>query len=226
MPLSAPLARALAAGAFLCIAGPALAQAPFEGVISMKVRGNEAAEPMPVKAMIRSGVTRVETATPMGQMAMVADVAKGRAIMIMDDQQAYMEQALPNPAQAAERMKAAGREPVVTKTDRKETIAGHSCDHYTVKVDTVSFDACLASGIAAFPSMQGGMGGRRGGGTGWLAAVGDGTMFPLRITRVGSATALVEVTSIEKKKLDAGLFSVPAGYQKRERPQGQGGGRP
>jgi hypothetical protein len=225
MSLSAPLARALVAGAFLCIAGPALAQAPFEGVITMKVRNNEAGEAMPIKAMIRSGVTRVETSTAMGPMAMVADVSKGQALMIMDGQQAYMEQPLPNPAQMAERMKASGREPVVTRTNRKETIAGHSCEHYTVKVDTVSFDACLASGIAAFPSMQGG-GRRGGGGTGWLAAVGDGTMFPLRLTRVGSTTPLVEVTAIEKKKLDAALFSAPAGYQKRERPQGQGGGRP
>ena len=227
MSISAPRARAIAAGAFLCIAGPAAAQAPFEGIITLKVRQSETAEPMPVKTMIRNGVTRVEVASPMGQMAVVADPAKGQTLMIMDDQQAYMEQPMPNTAQMAERMKAAGREPVVTKTDRKETIAGYSCDHYTVKVDTLSFDACLAPGIASYPSMQGGgRGGRGGGGTGWLAMVGDGKLFPLRVTRSGSTTAIVEVTAIEKKKLDAGLFSVPAGYQKRERPQGQGGGRP
>jgi hypothetical protein len=224
MTFRSTIARALVVGALVYAASPAVARAQFEGVITMKVQQPGGAAPMEIRQFVRGGTTRTEMTGPMGEMAMIADVTKGLGYMVLPARQTYMQMALPNQAQATERMRGAAVQPKVSRTGRKETIAGYSCEHWNVQVDTVSFDACMASGLPVWSSVMqgGGMGGRRGGGTGWLSMVGDGSLFPLRVTRTGSSVPMVEVTSIEKKTLSPALFTPPANFEKVEGPAGRG----
>ena len=53
----------------------------------------------------------------------------------------------------------------------------------------------------------------------WTGALRDQQGFPLKVTRVDGA-AVMEVTKIEKKALDASMFAPPADYQKLEMPTG------
>ncbi len=50
----------------------------------------------------------------------------------------------------------------------------------------------------------------------------EGGAFPLKmtITEGGKTTMASEVTSIERKKLDDSLFTVPAGYKEMNMPAG------
>jgi hypothetical protein len=221
MTLRSPLVRTLAAaGAIAILASPDTARAQFEGVITMRVQQPNGAAPMAITQFVRGGSTRTEMTGPMGEMAMIADAAKGQGYMVLPAQQTYMQMTLPTTAQATERVRNSPQQPKVARTGRRETIAGYGCEHWNVQVDTVTFDACMASGLPVWSSVM--QGGRRGGGsTGWLSMVGDGSLFPLRVTRAGSSVALVEVTSIEKKALSPSLFAPPAGFERVEGSRGR-----
>ena len=117
-------------------------------------------------------------------------------------------------------------------------------------------ETCLASGMGTFMMGGGmgggigggmggmGMGGGRGmggGGQGSAPGAGGGRggpprqemgwsrdlekgMFPLRVTKNGEN--MLEVTKVEKKKLDAALFKAPEGFQEMNMGGGRGGRPP
>jgi hypothetical protein len=110
----------------------------------------------------------------------------------------------------------------ITKTGKKETIAGYKCEHYLMGEKQDS-DVCAAKGLGMFMGGKaaGGMGRGRGMFGGLLEGyeqygefVKDG-FLPLKVSTIrnGKEEVVLEAKSVEKKKLDASLFAVPAGYQ-------------
>lgn len=99
----------------------------------------------------------------------------------------------------------AGTKPKVEKTGKEDVVAGYKCDVWKITEDNGnSGEACMASGIA-FPAA--------GPQTSWAAEMGNA--FPLRMSmndKAGKPVTKMEVTKIEKKKLDDKTFEVPAGY--------------
>jgi hypothetical protein len=228
----------VALAAVVATAGAARAQ-DFEGKIVMNVKSPQGMQAMTVYT--KGALTRTEVTTQMGSMAMINDADKKEAITVIDARQMYMKRSTDMPAMA--NPNAPARKPAdIKRTGKMETIAGYKCEHVTVTEENGDVtDACMAKGLGNFAPMGGGgmgRGGRGGGGggggaggpggpppggnpTGWTRDMEKG-FFPLKATKNGET--VIEVTSIEKKSLDAALFAPPAGYT--EMTGGMGGGRP
>ena len=213
-----------AALALVGAAAPVSAQA-FEGRIAFKV-SDDRGSTREMEYQVRDSKVRFEMPGRGGQsMAMVMDPANQKMLVLMSGQKMYMERSIAPTTAAAH---AAQGKASVTATGRKETIAGHSCEHFLITDDKGGqFDACIAHGLGTFlqpPSGNPMAGGASAAGD-WSSKIGkDG--FPLKVTKGG--TTIMEVTKIEKASLDPSLFSPPSDWKKFEMPNmpGMPGGRP
>ena len=208
----------------------------FEGVIktTMSFEGKG----IPVVYYVRPDRVRTETTAPErpdAPFVVIMDYTNGKAMSLMPGQKSYMT------TDFAEVMKAAGQGedaplPKLTATGQKETIAGYTCEHYLVG-DQQNMDICVAKGLGFFGI---GGSGTKTGGLGdlmysskmkektaanpeWSKFL-EGGAFPLKmnVTEGGKTTMSSEVSSIERKKLDDSLFTVPADYKEMKVPGGMG----
>ena len=215
--------RLLTAGLLLiALARPAgAAPAPFEGIVSMNlVHG---AQTSAMSYAIKGTMLRMEMPAggPHGGGAMIMDTRHDTMIMLMSEQHLYMEMAMPKPAAGARAKMARAK---VTKTGKKETILGYPCEEWRIEGDQGLTTAWVAKGIGAFRGLGGPM--ARGPRPAWEAEMARSGAFPMRVvTRdaSGGETGGMTVTAIEKKPLDATLFSPPADYKKFEMPAGAPG---
>lgn len=103
--------------------------------------------------------------------------------------------------------------PKVTKTGKKDKVAGYDCEDWQIESDDGS-KASLCVAQQGFSWLQIPMMGAPAE-YAWAGELLDGTHFPLRFIvfeRDGKEGGRVEVTKIEKKALAANLFEVPPGY--------------
>jgi hypothetical protein len=197
---------------------PAFAQAsPFEGVVHMTMTG-QGQQSVPVAYYIKGNAARMEVQAQGMQMAMIMDMGAKKMYMVLPSQQMYMETSLEDMQNRAEAMEGNVGEPKVTKTGRTETVAGHQCEHWIISssVDSASADVCMAKGIGTFMQGSSPMSRGRPEPT-WQREAREQGMFPLKVTSSDGSVAL-EVTSIERKPLDASLFQPPSDYQKMPMP--------
>ncbi|MGH7718524.1 MAG: DUF4412 domain-containing protein, partial [Gemmatimonadaceae bacterium] len=189
------------------------AQAPFEGVVSVKVTDADAGA-LETQYYVRNGAFRMEMVGPDGEKSVwITDPRRQVIYIITPAQRAYTQMTIPadDPTDPAE------EEPNITKTGRTETIAGYRCEQWRVKdEDGEEYDLCITRGLgnffeAAGPTSQFEQA--------WLRKLGRDS-FPLRFTEVGPSGMSWQVTRIEKRSLDPSLFTPPAGYKKVEMPMG------
>jgi hypothetical protein len=186
---------------------PVAAQSPFEGVITMRLTGSGQAAGSTQDAEYfasRSGKARVSLTTPMGKASIIMAPADGKMYMLMDQMSQYIETDLAN-LTAPE---ATADAPKITRTGKKETIAGWECEH--IKVDQL--DVCAAKGLGAYLNVGGNLM-MRGGIQPWQSAVLKENIFPLRVT-LPDGKVQMEVTKIEKKSIEPSTFQVPSNYTK------------
>ena len=237
LPRSARLAAV--ALALVVVVRPVSAQALFEGQVTLILTSPRGA--IPTELYMKDGMTRMDVAGPGGgSMTMVTDPSKKEMLIIMPERQMYMRRSTDMAGMAMPQGAPPMTKPTITKTGKMETIAGISCEHYTITHEGgESEDACLASGMGTFSpgggmmgrGMGGGGGGGQGGGRGpggggrqelgWARDLDKG-MFPLKVVKNGAT--VMEVTKVEKKKLDPTLFQAPEGFQ--DASGMMGGGRP
>ena len=237
LPRSARLAAV--ALALVVVVRPVSAQALFEGQVTLILTSPRGA--IPTELYMKDGMTRMDVAGPGGgSMTMVTDPSKKEMLIIMPERQMYMRRSTDMAGMAMPQGAPPMTKPTITKTGTMETIAGISCEHYTITHEGgESEDACLASGMGTFSpgggmmgrGMGGGGGGGQGGGRGpggggpqelgWARDLDKG-MFPLKVVKNGAT--VMEVTKVEKKKLDPTLFQAPEGFQ--DASGMMGGGRP
>lgn len=197
----------------------AAAQSAFEGVITFRMDAGQGG-PSAMQYSVKDGHVRMDISARGMTMFTLYDGAAKTVDMVIPMQQMYMERAV-DPQALADSANA--RKHDITWTGRKETVAGYECEHATVSDDMgKTSDVCLAKGLGTFVQMNGGMRGRGGSqGGGWEGYVGDA--FPLKVEQDGRV--VMEATKIEKKSLDASLFTIPEGYRKMSMPFGGRGGR-
>src|SRR5262249_16247777 len=149
---------------------------------------------------------------------------------------AYMEMDIPSLQSAGAALGAShpgttapSAEATVTKTGKHEKVAGYDCEDWDIKDPSGKrAQACMAEGIPfiAFSTIGPGQPTK----SAWMQAVEEAKAFPLRVIEMdpaGKELSRIEVTKIEKKKLDDALFTIPAGYKKLEMPHfGGPGGLP
>jgi hypothetical protein len=184
------------------------AQSPFEGSIAMKM-GGDGDKPIEVAYMVKGGKIRMEVPTGRGEtMAMIMNMAERKVLILMAAQKMYMEQ----PMGAAVDSAAKDKAPTIKRTGKTETIAGYKCEHVTVtEANGAVTDVCTATGIGSFQMPSGGGRGGPPKAEAWESALGDAG-FPLKVQK--GDKVILEVTKLEKKTLDAALFSPPDGYTK------------
>jgi hypothetical protein len=101
----------------------------------------------------------------------------------------------------------------VKKTGKVEQVAGYGCEVWQITHKASKMELCTAAeGIAWFQLPVAKLPPQYG----FLSELADGKHFPLRLIVFdpsGVEEGRLELTSIEKKKLDGVGFDVPAGYQ-------------
>lgn len=202
------------AGLLLCLSvlpAAALSAQEFEGTITVRMATGRNGEPAPdLEYLARGGKVRINARSPMGSVAMIAVPAEKKVYTLMDAQSMYMEQ----PFSLASAPGANAPAPTITRTGKKEIVAGHECEHILIAGQQGNTDVCMARGLGPFFAATAGMGAAM---PAWQRAlVGDGG-FPLKVSRADGTTQL-EVTKIERKKLSDALFTVPGHYTKMDRP--------
>ncbi|HEY4305182.1 MAG TPA: DUF4412 domain-containing protein [Gemmatimonadaceae bacterium] len=196
------------------------AHAQFEGAITMHVAsGREGGADMTY--LVKGSQMRIDIGNATMSMFMLAK--EGEMTMVMPAQKIYFAQPVIADAVKAQ---TSGSKYSIKPTGKMETIAGYKCEHYTMSGGPDGdVDACLSKDLGTFMRPINPMGGRGASSTSddVLTHLG-GNVFPLKVAKVGGATTL-EVTKIEKKPLDAGLFTVPSDFKKLDI-NAMRGGRP
>lgn len=102
--------------------------------------------------------------------------------------------------------------PKVTKTGRKDKVAGYVCEDWEIEGDDGKATLCVAK--QGFSWLQIPLLGAPAE-YAWAGELLDGSHLPLRAIvteKDGKESGRVEITKIEKKALAANLFEIPAGY--------------
>ncbi len=199
-----------AAGAAAIVAIPALAvaQGTFEGVITFQMNVGQAG-PSIMQYSVKGRNVRMDIAAPGKSIFTLFNSTTRIVRIVIPMQQVYMERTVDPQADADSASR--GTQHIVW-TGRKETVAGYECEHAMAPEDDgTRTDVCLAKGLGTFVQMNGlgrGRGGPQAGG--WEGYLGND--FPLKVQQGGRT--MMEATKIEKKTLDASLFTIPDGYQK------------
>lgn len=209
------------------VAAPVSAQDTFEGVIAYDVQ----MAGMTVKLTQMTKGTKVrqemDMSGPMGQMISLTDVTDMVTTTLIPAQKMYMTMDLNALAQQMQQdPRTKQPEPSDFKpTGETETIAGHSCSHYTHTQENTTVDVCVAGGLGFVPfSTPGTRGGSSMGDLAemakWRAHFADG-FIPLEVNMTGQGQEMtMRATSVEKKSLADDLFQIPAGYTEMKMPGG------
>jgi hypothetical protein len=194
---------------------------PFEGSVSMRATlpSPNGVQTQVMEYLVRDGKARVNVAG--GAMSLLVLPAESRAYLLMAAQSSYREMPLAS-ASAASPSGTATRPPapVVTTTrlGRSETIAGLRCDALRMVVRVAeradSLELCVSTELGEYVNPLTLM---RGGSDPVQDALPPGG-FPLRVAR-GDGTVMLEVTKVERRRLDPALFSVPLNYTRVEPPR-------
>jgi hypothetical protein len=221
------LFAAFAACTFAVAPASVLAQ-KFEGTVTYAINP---ASPTPGELVyyvkgtrIRAELSRTHGALPGGAYILL-DAASGTMMSVMPAQKMYLTMDMKAISEkmkqrAAHKPKRAG---TITKTGKRETIAGYKCEHY-VMGEAQDSDVCAAKGLGMF---MGGVGGLARGGAmfgGLPAGYEEYAEFakegflPLKVSTIrnGKPEVVLEAKSVQRKALDASLFAVPAGYQEMD----------
>ena len=215
-----PMMRCCAVAVLVALPAGAAAQS-FEGRVTAELSGS------PVVIIAKDGKSRMEMSASGMQMTMIMDYQAGQITTLMPAQQMYMRTDLKQMEQIARSMGQTGTDALkFTRTGKRETIAGISCEHILMELkDGKQMDVCAASGMGYFGAGGGApMGGRVGPGlpAGYeqlMREFKDG-FFPLMMEAIEGTkrTQMMLVKAVERQRVDPALFEVPAGYQEMKMP--------
>ncbi len=190
----------------------------FEGVILMKERSD--GEVTTQKLYFKGDKVRVEESGPNADAgAVIIDGKTHEGIMIDPDEQAYFP--FPWLQQSAEELKQEAEGLVVTKTGKRDKVAGHACEIYLERDtrDGSTSELCLAKGLGN-PAVFGLTNGDSSLGSllpGWVRDMVQEGSFPLRgidRDKNGKEISRFEASKVEAKPLEDSLFLPPADYHR------------
>lgn len=188
----------------------------FEGEIAMTLRNAGGTSEMVFEAAPPR--VRLALTGPDGRRSHALVKPDGSLVLVVDDQRAFVNMDMTKAGAAVAEADPSG-EPVVNKTGRRETIAGHACEIWEIQhASGKRTESCIAEGLAAFD-----FGALLPGAAPASGAVEkelhQKKLFPLRsIERdaSGAETSRMEVVRVERKAIDRAIFEIPAGYTKIE----------
>jgi hypothetical protein len=223
-------------GAVLLAPAAAAAQQDFEGMVRIRMSGG-AGDAMEMTQYVKGNMRRVEFSEMgsmgAGEMFMLINGETGAVSMVMPSQKMYMEMGGSGMRGGAGGDRDA-EPPALTATGRTETVAGHTCEHYTMKTESGDMDLCVAKGLGwgVLGTGMGGGGGRGMGGMGGMAGMRgmggpdmdprwvrfwrehfrDGFM-PLKMSgRSDGQEFTMEVLEIDRRSVSDDMMRIPADF--------------
>ena len=192
-----------------------LSQNKFEGKVNFQVT-DEGGKSTMLNYFVKDKKFRMEG--PENQGAFIFDATSNKMMILMDAQKMYME----IPFDLKEEMSKSKEE---TKGDFKATgeskdILGYKCEKFIYNDDDTKNEMWLTKELGGFmffndPKQM------EGSGNDWQTKLLTEGYFPMVVMELSSGGAVkskFEVKSLEPKKLDNSMFSVPSGYQKFSMP--------
>lgn len=180
---------------------PLAAQRQFEGYIAQRLMG-EKGESQTMETWVKGAKMRVDMQAGGRTMSSIVDRSTGKMLILIPTAKMYMEQQMPDVEGEAEG--------TVTRTGRRDEVAGHRCEIIQVKdaKGRVS-EVCGATGMGN--AMM-----RPGQKTpGWMRGMKG--FFPLRVSD-DKGNVVLEVTRVEAKEVDDAMFAPPAGFRAMQAP--------
>jgi outer membrane lipoprotein-sorting protein len=201
--------------------------ANFEGEIHVKITVPKLEQPLEQLMFVKGDTFRQEMDTPFGRKFIsIFNAGKKTWIMLNPESKTYTEWSLDDEGRSAD---SAMKKYVFERTGKSETIAGYGCDVVLVKekeTGALHSEVCIHKGLGGF-LWSGGMNQSKSEQTfkSWMYDLMKDGGFPLRMTTRkddGTEEMRMDVTQVEKKRLENSLFAVPAGYTKRDSSMMQG----
>lgn len=179
----------------------ASAQKPFEGYIAQRLAGDKGGS-QSMETWVKGQRMRVDMTTDGRTMTSIVDRSTGRMLILIPKAKMYMEQAIPDVK--------GEDEGTVTRTNRRDVVAGHRCEIIQVKDSKgrVS-EICGATGLGHATIT----GGRKT--PAWMRGMRG--FLPLRVTD-DKGKVVLEVTKVEAKPVDDAMFAPPAGFRAMQAP--------
>lgn len=210
-------------GSLVLSACPLLVQAgEFEGILHMTTTHAGTGTQSTMDWYLKDGKARVEMSRGEDHTnVMIFDAPTRTMQMGMAGQKSYIEISMAG--ERGEHLSEALEKQTVERTGRTDKIAGYSCEVWRItdkEHNRLKNDICVAKGFgkaATFwvdPKEM-----RRSSQPSWVKQLVDEGGFGLRsihYDEAGKESSRMEVTSIEKKRLDAGLFAFPADWTKQD----------
>ncbi len=194
----------------------------FEGILHMTTTHSATGGASAMDWYLKGDKARVEMSRGEGHTnVMIFDAQTRTMQMPIAGQKSYMEISMAG--ERGEHLKAALEEQAVERTGKTDKIAGYSCETWRItdkEHNRLKNDICVANGFgnaATFWIDPKDM--RRSSQPGWVKQLAEEGGFGLRsihYDEAGKESSRMEVTSIDKKRLDAGLFAFPADWAKQD----------
>jgi hypothetical protein len=205
----------------------------FEGEIDISAKAKTSPTPVSFNLLVKNDVVRVDIPTDQfppeaskftggGKVWALLRPAEKKLTAVLDAKKEAIEIDLDQATEKAKAFRGGGPgqdtpsppPPKVTKTGKKELVAGFSCEDWDiVNADRSKASVCVAEkGASWFHLPLTGIPTEHA----WALELMDGKHFPLKGTafeKDGSESAHVEVTKLDKRTLDAVQFQVPHGYK-------------
>jgi hypothetical protein len=226
----------------------------FEGEIDLKFKGKASPTPVTANLLVKNDLVRFDLPPDLlsspeaqrfiggGKVYTVLKATEKQVTVIMDakrqavvfnldglgDRVKAMRPPTAPPAGGGAPDMPSADPPKVTKTGKRDTVAGFSCEEWDIKnADKSRARMCVADKGASFFQLPiTGIPAEHA----WALELVDGKHFPVRAVafdKDGSESGRIEVTKLDKHAVDASQFEVPAGYKTMtfdEMLQGMGGG--
>lgn len=180
---------------------PLAAQRQFEGYIAQRLMG-EKGESQTMETWVKGAKMRVDMQAGGRTMSSIVDRSTGKMLILIPTAKMYMEQQMPDVEGEAEG--------TVTRTGRRDEVAGHRCEIIQVKdaKGRVS-EVCGATGMGNATMRPGQKT------PGWMRGMKG--FFPLRVSD-DKGNVVLEVTRVEAKEVDDAMFAPPAGFRAMQAP--------
>lgn len=206
--------------------------ADFEGEVHTRMTAAGQPQPFDMVMFVKGENVRQEGQTHDGRkFVSIFDARRKVLIMPNPENKTYVEWAIDKEAAA----NTAEQKHVFERTGKTDTVAGYGCEIILIKekeTGKLQSEVCVHKGLGGF-TWRGLDRSSTGGQTikSWMKdLMKDGGFILRMVTRKadGSEGTRMEVTRVDKKRLDDSLFAVPAGYTKIDMGATMGGsaGRP
>lgn len=181
------------------------AQRPFEGYIAQKLMGDKG-ESQTMETWVKGPRMRVDMNAGNRTMSSIVDRSTGKMMILIPKSKMYLEQQMPDVEGDGE------GEATVTRTGRRDVVAGHRCEIIQVKdaKGNVS-EVCGATGLGNAMMTRPGQKTPA-----WMRGMKG--FFPLRVSD-GKGKVVLEVTRVEAKQVDDAMFAPPAGFRAMQAPK-------